>query len=129
MKLVRDDGTRVLHFLEIAPAAPAWFVYPGESRAIAVYADGGLTSGGAACGRRRRHLDLVRERRRRFVPVGATGQPAALPFGSPTLPYRITIGGEDATVDYFGAAGFVGCCRPMYTATAARGRAGCFVCG
>ena len=107
--VVRDGvpGPEIELALEAAaPALFAWGDDPG--RAIAVYADGSLNSAEnpATPGQ---PVILFATGEGQTGPPGRTGVPAGAPYAAPLGDVELWIGGEQAVLDYAGAApGYVG---------------------
>ncbi len=109
IRVIRNEVEGPEFVAALAPAAPALFAWGADlSQAIAVYADGSLNSEDqpAAPGRA---LVFYATGGGQTAPPGRTGAPAEQPFPAPLADIELWIGGEQAILDYAGAApGFVG---------------------
>ncbi len=109
IRVVRDDVEGPEFEAALAPAAPALFAWGSDpSQAIAVYADGSLNEEGRPA-EPGQALVFYATGGGQTTPPGRTGAPAEQPFPAPLANIELWIGGEQAVLDYAGAApGFVG---------------------
>ncbi|MBI1358405.1 MAG: hypothetical protein GC160_29060 [Acidobacteria bacterium] len=122
--VVRDGVRGPNVAMALQAAAPALFAWGDDpSRAIAVYADGTLNGedNPAAPGQ---PLIFFATGEGQTAPPGRTGVPAEAPYPAPLGDVELWIGGEQATLDYAGAApGFVGLMQINARMTQASGKA------
>ena len=108
MKVVKDGVESAPSEYRLVAAAPGLFQLTGSDQVVAVFPDGGLNAAERPAGEGDT-LILFATGGGVLAPSHATGEPASPPFGSPVLPFGVTIGGQPVTIDYFGAApGFAG---------------------
>lgn len=109
IRVIRDEVAGPEFEAALAPVAPALFAWGVDlSQAIAVYADGSLNGEDqpAAPGDA---LVFYATGGGQTAPPGRTAAPAEQPFPTPLADIELWIGGEQAVLDYAGAApGFVG---------------------
>ena len=102
--VIRDGAAGPDREVALTAAAPALFAWGDDpGRAVAVYADGRLNSAEnpAEPGRT---LILFATGSGQSSPPGVTGAPAMPPYPAPLGDVELWIGGEQAIVDYAGAA-------------------------
>ncbi len=119
---VRNEIPGSAYELELATSAPALFAWGDDlSRAIAVHADGSL-NGPTNPAELGQPVIFYASGEGQTSPPGTTGVPAIAPYPSPLADVQLWIGGEQAILDYAGAApGFVGLMQINARMTAASG--------
>jgi uncharacterized protein (TIGR03437 family) len=92
--------------VSIASAAPGIFTSgsTGQGQAAAFNQDGITLNSAAAPARIGDIISFYATGEGQTTPPGVDGKPASAPYPSPNLPVTVTVGGQSASVKYFGGA-------------------------
>jgi uncharacterized protein (TIGR03437 family) len=92
--------------VSIAPSAPGVFSLDstGQGQAAAINQDGVTVNGAATPAKIGDYISLYATGEGQTTPTGVDGKPASAPYPKPNLPVTVTIGGQNAPVQYAGGA-------------------------
>jgi uncharacterized protein (TIGR03437 family) len=92
--------------VSIAPSAPGVFSLDstGQGQAAAINQDGITVNGAASPAKIGDYISLYATGEGQTTPTGLDGKPASAPYPKPNLPVTVTIGGQNAPVQYAGGA-------------------------
>jgi uncharacterized protein (TIGR03437 family) len=90
----------------IASSAPAIFTLDstGQGQAAAINQDGITVNGAATPAKVGDYISLYATGEGQTTPAGVDGKPATVPYPYPNLPVTVTVGGQNAPVQYAGGA-------------------------
>jgi uncharacterized protein (TIGR03437 family) len=90
----------------IASSAPAIFTLDstGQGQAAAINQDGVTVNGAATPAKVGDYISLYATGEGQTTPAGVDGKPATVPYPYPNLPVTVTVGGQNAFVQYAGGA-------------------------
>jgi uncharacterized protein (TIGR03437 family) len=92
--------------IPIASSAPGIFSLDstGQGQAAAINQDGVTVNGPATPAKAGEYISLYATGEGQTTPAGVDGKPATAPYPQPNLPVTVTVGGQDAPVQYAGGA-------------------------